>query len=94
MPAVMSTLLAFKPSKRCNGKKNVDQERALLAALAAETIPSMPTTVKRKHVHYTHIRTNDPSHVQPSAFSREGFFLYLKKLYEEVYPTKDVGCFG
>ena len=54
----------------------------------------MPTTVKRKHVHYTHIRTNDPSHVQPSAFSREGFFLYLKKLYEEVYPTQDVGCFG
>lgn len=98
MPPVMSTLLAFKPSKRLTGKTNVEQERAALAALAAEMIPSMPSTVKRKHVHYTHIKTNDPTHVQPSAFSREGFYLYLQKLYEETYPTQDqqksILCFG
>lgn len=81
-----------------HGKKNLDQERAELAALAAETIPSMPTTVKRKHVHCTHIRTHDPTHVQPLAFSRKGFYNYLQKLYEEAYPTQDqqksILCFG
>ena len=44
------------------------------AALAAEqeddSLEPLAATVKRKHVHYAHVRTGDPSHVQPHQMSR------------------------
>ena len=42
--------------------------------------------VKRKHIHWTHVRTNDPSHVQPDQMTRQQFWEHLEKVYEEVYP--------
>ena len=42
--------------------------------------------VKRKHIHWTHVRTNDPSHVQPDQMTRQQFWAHLEKVYEEVYP--------
>lgn len=63
---------------------------AVLAALAAEEeLPALVRTVKRKHVHYTHVRTHDPTHHQPESFSRAGFWEHLEKVYLEAYPVKD-----
>ena len=52
-----------------------DEEPALLA-----------TTVKRKHVHWTHVRTHKAEHKQPSEFTREQFWAHLARCYKEVYP--------
>ena len=46
----------------------------------------LPASVKRKHVHWTHVRTFKPQHVQPSSMTREEFWLHLARCYEEVYP--------
>ena len=46
-------------------------------------------SVKRKHVHYTHVRTNNPSHKQPCSFTRAEFWAYVEELYKEAYPTTD-----
>lgn len=57
-----------------------------LAAEDAQDPENLATTVKRQHVHYTWVRTNDPMHVQPSQYSRKQFYGHLEKLYAEVYP--------
>ena len=61
------------------------------AALAAEqeddSLEPLAATVKRKHVHYTHVRTGDPGHVQPDQMSRRQFWEHLVKVYAEVYPS-------
>lgn len=60
-----------------------------LAALADEAwseLRSLDDTVRRKHIHWTHVHTNDLAHQQPESFSREGFWEHLCKVYAEVYP--------
>ena len=42
--------------------------------------------VKRKHIHWAHVRTSDPSHVQPDQMTRQQFVEHLEKVYEDVYP--------
>ena len=42
---------------------------------------------RRKHVHWTHGRSANPKHVQPSAFTRAQFWEYLEKVYKEAYPS-------
>ena len=42
--------------------------------------------VKRKHVHWTHVRTNDPEHRQPDQMTREEFWKHLEQVYRDVYP--------
>ena len=32
-----------------------------------------PATVKRKHVHWTHVHTSDPKHIQPGTITRSEF---------------------
>jgi hypothetical protein len=64
-------------------------EKMLQAAVDAEgdkQLALLPVTVKRKHVHWTHVRTHDPKHVQPSSLTRKGFWGHLSKCYAEVYP--------
>lgn len=46
----------------------------------------VPATVKRKHVHWTHVHTSDPNHIQPGTMTRSEFWQHLAKCYEEVYP--------
>jgi energy-coupling factor transporter ATP-binding protein EcfA2 len=63
--------------------------RILASALDAEDEDEpgfLAATVKRKHVHWTHVTTQDPDHKQPSEFTREAFWLHLAKCYKEVYP--------
>ena len=57
---------SIAPKYRFRSKGNLAQMAAAKAALAAECdddeIMSLPTTVKRKHVHWTHTRTHNPEH--------------------------------
>ena len=82
--------------RRLNGKQRLatalsaDPSASLLAApdVAAErgddSLALPPTTVKRKHVHWTHVRTWDPKHVQPNAFSKRRFWQHLEKACLEI----------
>ena len=62
---------------------------AVVAAIADEgwsELVALSTDAKRKHIHWTHIRTHDPSHKQPSAFTRQEFWEHMVRVYKEVYP--------
>ena len=45
-------------------------------------------TVKRKHVHFTQVRTLNADHRQPNTFSRQEFWEHIKLCYEEAYPVE------
>ena len=62
---------------------------AMEAELADEDLPFLPRTVKRKYVHWTHVRTRNPQHVQPRAFTRAEFWNHMEKVYKEVYPEAE-----
>ena len=47
---------------------------------------ALPADARRSHIHWTHVSTNDPAHVQPGQFSRPDFWLHLEKVYQETYP--------
>ena len=81
------------PSKRLRGKQPADDAHAATYAglataeeLAHPGMKFAATTVRRKHVHWTHGRSNNPVHVQPSAFNKQEFWAHLCKVYKEVYP--------
>ena len=65
-------------------------DTVLAEAIGAETADDelgfLAMGVKRQHVHWTHVHTNDATHVQPEAFTSRSFYAYLLKLYVEVYP--------
>ena len=54
-------------------------------AVAAECAP-LPDDARRQHIHWTHSRTTNPADKQPEQFTREGFWLHLERVYNEVYP--------
>ena len=65
---------------------------AALQALADEgwsELTSLSEDAKRKHVHWTHVRTRNPLRQQPASFSRQGFWEFLCKVYKEVYPAAE-----
>ena len=64
---------------------------AIIAALEAESqgdddLTALAATVKRQHMHFTHVQTTNPQHVPPSRFTRQGFWKHILKVYKEVYP--------
>jgi len=78
---------------RLSGKQTVvDPATALFAALATAEELAHPgqkfaaPTVRRKHVHWTHGRSGNPAHVQPSAMTKAELWAHLMKVYKDVYP--------
>jgi len=66
-------------------------EAMLMEALAAEEDEGpglLPTTAKRKHVHWTFVRTFNKKYKQPHQFSRKKYWEHIAKCYKEVYPDK------
>lgn len=62
------------------------------AALAAECEVGLSLfggDVRRKHMHFTHVRTHNPDHRQPSSFTREQFWEHMETCYKEAYPSQD-----
>ena len=83
------------PLRRLRGKQSVPG--ALLpmvdpvgsAAIADEgwsELVALDPDSRRKHIHWTHVRTNNVSHVQPKDLSREQFWAHLERVYKDVYP--------
>jgi hypothetical protein len=44
---------------------------------------ALDTQVRRKHMHWVHVWDDDPTHVQPPAFTREGFYNHLCSVYKD-----------
>ena len=63
-------------------------QAALQAECVDDSLPELANTVKRKHVHYVHVRTHDASHVQPGAMTREQAWAHMEKVYKEAYPVQ------
>jgi hypothetical protein len=63
-------------------------DRFLAEALAAEADEpgALATTVRRQHVHFTHVHTGNPEHKQPGDFTRPQIFAHIEKVFREVYP--------
>ena len=55
-------------------------------ALASDRLMALPLDSKRRHIHYTHNRTNSTSDVQPWQLTREAFWNHLMRCYREAYP--------
>ena len=74
------------------------QQQAAQAALSAEclddALPELATTVKRKHVHYTHVRTTDPNNAQPDIMTRKQVWAHMEKVYKEAYPVQSGSSTG
>ena len=59
------------------------------AAIADEgwsELVALSPDARRKHIHWTHVRTMDPAHIQPGHLSREEFWAHLERVYKDVYP--------
>ena len=62
-------------------------------------VPLLAPGVKRKNIHWTHVRTFNVAWVQPEQVTREETWKHLEKVYAEVYPvasspTKSILAFG
>ena len=79
---------------------NMSREAHVAAALTEMDEESLlKAGVKRKNIHWTHVRTFNPSWVQPDQVTRQQTYEHLEGLYAEVYPdtnspTKSVLAFG
>ena len=56
----------------------LDEAWSELVALSDES--------RRKHAHWVHVHTRDPTHKQPDSFTREEFWVHLCHVYKDVYP--------
>ena len=75
--------------KQPGAEKNEAARRYALLATAEElahpAVKFAGAGLRRKHVHWTHGRSADPTHVQPSELTREQFWKHLEKVYKDVY---------
>ena len=71
---------------------------ALVAEAWAE-VSALAEDAQRQHVHYTHVRTQNPADRQPDSFTRQAFWKHIERVYAEAYPepantTKSILLFG
>ena len=64
----------------------VAAQEAAIADEGWSELVALSSDVRRKHIHWTHVRTSDPTHVQPRQLSRQDFWAHLERVYKEVYP--------
>ena len=78
--------------------KQVPPERVRLQAMLAHAsllecaddgLESLGVNIKRNHVHWTHPRTMNPAHRQPSSFTREQFWQHVDQCYRIAYTDDD-----
>ena len=78
--------------RRLTGKQPPeDGGRGAIADLAfsAESwreITALDGDAQKWHMHLVHARTHSKIDVQPSAFTREGFYRHVEQVYRDVYP--------
>ena len=62
-----------------------------LLAIADEgwsELRALQTSARRKHIHWTHVRTHDAAHRQPDTFTKQAFWDHLLQVYKDVYPEQ------
>ena len=59
--------------------------------LAADGLIALPADARRRHVHYTHVRTFGPADVQPEQLTRQEFWEHLVRCYREAFPSAETG---
>ena len=68
-----------------------DKAKFVAAALGEEEwqleVGFLSEGARTKHVHYTHGRSSDPSHVSPDDMTREDFYKHMAKVHAEAYPS-------
>ena len=64
----------------------VAAEVAAAALLWESQLPVLADGARRRHMHYTHVRTFNPHDTQPNELTREQFWNHLTKCYLEAYP--------
>ena len=83
------------PPRRLRGKQSVAGSglrvddpvgHAAIADEAWSELVALSPDSKRKHIHWTHVRTHDANHVQPRDMSRQAFWAHLERVYKDVYP--------
>ena len=47
---------------------------------------ALQTSARRRHVHWTHVRTHDAAHKQPATFTKQAFWDHMLQVYKDVYP--------
>jgi hypothetical protein len=80
--------------RRLRWKQPAPAEHAIpapvLAALRDEAwseLAALNDDARRKHIHWVHVRTHDPTHRQPDSFTREEFWRHMERVYKDVYPN-------
>ena len=56
---------------------------------AGDGLLPLPLDSRRRHIHYTHVRTKSARDIQPNQLTREAFWEHLMKCYQEAYPKAD-----
>lgn len=62
------------------------QHTAAIADEGWSELTALSPDAKRKHIHWTHVRTHDAAHIQPGQMTREQFWEHLVLVYKDVYP--------
>ena len=83
-----------QPQVRCRLARPREGFLASLAAIqheaaAADGLIPLPLDSRRRHIHYTHVRTHRPGDVQPEQMSRAAFWQHLERCYKDAYPQAD-----
>ena len=58
-------------------------------SVAADGLLALPLDGRRRHIHYTHVRTKNPQDVLPDQLTREEFWEHILRCYQEVYPKAE-----
>ena len=75
--------------RRLHGKQADPRGSAAEQAIQDEgwsELVALSGSAKRKHIHWTHVRTDNPEHRQPHEFTRQEFWDHLLRVYKDVYP--------
>ena len=89
---------ALTKHRRLRGKQPVPQPCPWLDALVVMVSPAevalaaacemLPDDVRRQHIHWVHVRTKCARDRQPESFTRKGFWLHMRQVYLDVYPSE------
>ena len=97
---------AIASHRRLRGKQPAPAQYLLppaaFQAIADESwheIIALSADARRKHMHWVHVKTNNPQHRQPDSFTKQQFWEHMVKVYKECYPepanpTKSILMFG
>ena len=86
---IEQSLVAMAVRRRVNGKQPDMAVRVAEQALCDEgwsELTALSNNARRKHMHWTHVRTRDATQKQPHEFTRAEFYEHLCRVYRDVYP--------